>query len=235
MSCQSPFVYVESAIGTTQNFIFNSKGSYSLPGYTTPSKEICLLGINPGYANCWWGGWQNTVLNCSWVPGSTYWYDCSTIPGIPIWPELTFSYDCKINMTIISKLGVELTIEDPVEPFEVFAIQINSLPVIISINGQQILNLNLVSIPIQVKEENGQFAIVIPIGSFGSEGSYQGLPISLMVQFNLLFCLDPVPPVGWVNLQVENTFTIGDPSIDLDYETGYSYDIPLVSVEEVPE
>ena len=46
----------------------------------------------------------------------------------------------------------------------------------------------------------------------------------------LQFCLDPVPPVGWINLEL--SCELGTTYDGVNYNTGFNIECPIVSVEE---
>ena len=53
MSCSSPFEYSASTgISVTTNSNINASGSYTLPGYSIPSTQVCVWEVKGGFKSC---------------------------------------------------------------------------------------------------------------------------------------------------------------------------------------
>ena len=90
--------------------------------------------------------------------------------------------------------------------------------------------LNIVPDQITVTQENGSFSISIQLQSFSTTYSADGFDYDFSIDTELQFCLDPVPPVGWINLQL--TCELGTEYDGVNYSTGFAIECPIVSVEE---
>ena len=65
--CESPFTYTVSGAEVSTSYTTSYNGNYTLPGYSLPSTELCLLGCNPGgVCNCHSCGWHNWDTCCDW-------------------------------------------------------------------------------------------------------------------------------------------------------------------------
>lgn len=222
MSCTSPFVYQEGG-SVSNNQTVSVSGSYTLPSYSTPSTSLCLLGSD---TSCHWGGWRGWALDCS---TSWYWYDCSTVPGIEVWPAITFAASCSIPMTFTSAAGIELSATTPATPYEATSITLNQCNLSLSINGSSV-TINVIPEPITVTQENGEFSISVDLASWTSSVDEAGITYKLSIDSTLLFCLDPVPPQGWVNLTLGCTLSANGDGIS--YSVNFTISCPIVSVED---
>lgn len=234
MSCSSPFVYVYSSTFVTNKFNIDLAGSYTLNGYSVTWG---------GGTHCWgcvvtdssWTGWRNSQLVTN-----TYWNSCCwqhTYPSwtIQLWPNINFSASVKMPIEITSELGVQLNIETPAEPFQAESITFDECALTLSVNSTN-YDIDLVTNPIELDEENGQFSLSIELGGFESSFTEWGLTYELKVTSSLEFCLTPIPPVGWVNLVLTCELSISDEIADIDfgYSTSFQVSCPIVSVEEIP-
>jgi hypothetical protein len=235
MSCSSPFVYVIFSQTVKFDSVVGVKGSYTLPGYTIPSTQICWLQWKAPYSECtskttnsWWG-----ITSCNkyvWVKGSHKWCCCSTIPSIPVWPTLTFTGSVSIPFEFEAETGFQLTVTTPPEPFEATSITLKQCNLTLGINGEDI-TINIIPEPIKVGQENGEFFVVIPLYGFASSENIAGIEYTLSIESSLLFCLDPVPPSGWINLLLNCTLTAFEQDV-VNYSTSFSISLPIVSAEE---
>jgi hypothetical protein len=229
MSCSSPFVYVIDQYYVTVPYKLSFSGNGGIPGYSTPSFELCLLGLNAAHCSWYWTGWQNWKRVCDWHPSSWYWYDCTAIASIQVFPAITVYASATIPMLfrlgvgeLISTNGVSGTIAESIV-FENFAFTAG-------VNG----NSYTLYIPISVYmtyDSGGEFAVQIPIYTLSDSFEDSGFTYSISVGISALFCADPEPPAGWLNLlfTIEFSVTLDNTSI---YTTSFSVDCPLVSVEE---
>ena len=219
-SCQSPFE-IQTGGSVSTNQTASMSGSYTLPGYSTPSTQLCLLGSD---TSCHWGGWDHTQLECS---TSWYWYDCSTVPGIELWPAITFVASCTIPMTFMAGAGIEITLEDPTEPYETTSVTLNQCDLSLSINGSKV-TINVIQDPVTISQTNGSFDVSIPLLSWSSSDDIAGIKYDLSIDTALMCCLDPTPPVGWLNLTLSCTLSANGDGIN--YSTQFNISCPIISV-----
>lgn len=276
MSCESPFTV--SALADIQytsyskDLIFG-RGTYTIPGYSIPSSQICLLGCNPMHCDswasycvggvdtgCYWSGWRNTVLHCnsSWnscesqitlcnnyVGTSWYWYDCT--PGIPIliYPSLTFTAGAQCKMIGVVGVGLILPNPDPA-PQPIATLTIEDIDITFGLESTiagEIVAITPITIRIpfevELKDEDGSFSTDITLGSYDTEFSFfNAIGVEIFVQMksqiSLMFCLDPVPPMGWVNIEMHNTVSFNYTYDNVGVVLPLSFDlaIPIVSLED---
>lgn len=237
MSCESPFVFIEASdtVLTTESTIIMN-GSVTIPSLSTPSTEICLLGWNAAHFSSWnrcgWRGWDSCH---SWVPGSHYWYDCSGTPSIEIFPEIILSGSCE--MPFATESSVEIQISDiGTIPVEITSIIIADFVCTanIQINYQGTIKNESINFTIPgftVSQENGTFSATIPLQSLNYEYSGPLLTYTINVGVNLLFCLTPDPPVGWINLQFPINIVLSGDGLPATTITALLL-LPIVSEEE---
>ncbi len=235
MSCSSPFVYVVSEETVSFSSTVGVKGSYTLPGYTVPSAQICWLQWNPPYTaykscskNKWWG-----VKSCKgayWVKGSHKWCCCWSTPSIPIWPSLTFTGSASVPFEFEASTGFQITPEAPLEPFEATTITLEKCNCSVGINGENI-TINILPEAIEIGQENGEFFVNIPLYGFNSSETIAGIKYTLSVESSLLLCLEPVPPSGWINLLLTCALTAYEKGV-VNYTANFKISLPIVSAEE---
>ena len=238
MTCESPFVFIEASdtVFTTESNIIMG-GSVTIPSLSTPSTEICLLGWNPAHASCHWTGWRGTILSCQWDGGSHYWYDCSGLPSIEIFPEIILSGSCE--MPFATESSVEIQISDiGTIPVEITSIIIADIlcTANIQINYKGAIRNEPINFTIPgftVSQENGSFSATIPLQSLNYEYSGPLLTYTINVGVNLLFCLTPIPPVGWINLQFPINIVLSGDGLPATTITALLL-LPIVSVEDLP-
>ena len=234
MSCASPFVFEESVTIIETKSSVGVSGSFTLPGYTLPSTQLCWPTWKAPYSSCKWGGWQNTKLKCKWVKGSSGWCCCWSTPNVEIWPTLTFTGSVFIPFVFESSAGVEISVEEPPEPFQANSITIEECDCSLVISGAGIntnITINILPTPITIVEINGSFSINVPLYGFSSSATELGIKYTLSVETSLLFCLEPVPPVGWINLELDCSITAYENDV-INYTVGFKLNLPIVSVED---
>jgi hypothetical protein len=204
MTCASPFAYIVSSepiVFSNSNLIM--AGSVNISSLTLPSTEVCLLGWNPAhFGSCHWNGLS---LICPWDAGSHYWYDCSGIPSIEIFPEITLSGSCVMPFQLESYVEIEY-VDIGVVPTEVNKIVIADFvcTATIQINYEGSITNESIQFTIpgfDIAESNGSFSATIPLETLTYVYHGPLLTYTISVGVNLLFCLTPIPPVGWINLQ----------------------------------
>ena len=235
MSCSTPFV-LETIVGvvvtSTQNV--SLKGSYTLPGYSVPSAQLCWLQWKAPYTetgidckkNSWW-----KVKKCkwAWVKGSKDWCCCWNTPSIPIWPNLTFTGSVTMPFTFTASAGIILTPEAPPTPYQSLSITLESCVCSLGINGTDV-DVNILPGPIAVQQVNGSFSTDIELYGFSASVTEAGVEYSLSITSSLQLCLDPIPPVGWINLLLDCNLSAFEKGI-VNYTTKFAISLPIVSVE----
>ena len=222
MSCSSPFRYqevAEAADGNDQ--IFTLQGSYTLPSYTIPGVPICEPTLN-----CKWGGWQNTVLECSWG-----WCCCWSTPAIPVWPSITFAGSIGTTQSCEAEAKVSFTVDAP--PSQV------AVQEVIYDNNQLTFTVDDTTVPIDLPkieldaDSSGTFSAEVPITTLSSTYDADGITYTLEIELEFLFCLDPTPPQGWINIKLSCSLSC---TIDgVEYEQEFDIACPIVSVEDSVE
>ena len=236
MSCSSPFV-VEASEGVSVTFTNNIgvTGSYTLPGYTIPATQLCWLQWKAPYTetgeNCkknkFWG-----VKKCSWswVKGSSKWCCCVPIGAIPVWPSIKFTGSVNIPFDITASAGYTVSVTAPPEPYKALSITLNKCVCSLGINGTDI-SINIIQDPITVNDNDGEFSVTIDLYGFTSSTKSFGIKYTLTVDSSLLLCLEPEPPVGWINLVLSCTLTAYEKDI-VNYNVTFAISLPIVSVED---
>lgn len=225
MSCESPFSYEEFSVEVSSSQTVGTSGSYTLPSYTIPSQELCMF--VPGHCDWHWGGWLNTVRECSWQGPS--WCCCWGTPAITIWPSIDFTASASFDLEFVAGSSIAITVEGPNTPIETTSITINSGTLTLTVDTTPI-TINLVPNPITINQENGSFSIDIELESFSTTYSAGGFDYTFTLDSDLQFCLDPVPPVGWINLQLSCGLSTGYDGVN--YGTNFTIECPIVSVED---
>jgi len=232
MSCSSPFVYQEAASIIITNQNVSCSGSYTLQGYTTKwgGGSWC---IGCADTKSSWGGWRNWELKTK-----TTWDDCCwgiDYPtwSIELWPTITFTGDVSIPFEFQSEEGVEITVSAPLEPYQAQIITLNECDLSFGVDGI-IYSINIIPTPIDIEEENGEFSINIPLGSYESSEKLWDIDYELSLDVELQFCLDPVAPVGWINLVINCTLSASEKieGLDFSFDTSFEVSCPIVSVED---
>jgi hypothetical protein len=103
-------------------------------------------------------------------------------------------------------VGVLISTEAPEgEPYQIVQYTITAFDLNVIINGYNYT----IPIPVTIvcSEENGSFATTIPITTVTQTEKYSGDKLTVKFSVNLLFCLTPIPPMTWVNVQVVCTIT----------------------------
>lgn len=219
MSCSSPFKYQEStSVDVVSDNTFKLQGSYTLPSYTIPGYPVCEPTLN-----CKWGGWQNTVLECSWG-----WCCCWSTPAIPIWPSITFDGSIESTQTCTAEESQSFTVDGPSQPVAVAEVSYTNNKLTMGIDGTNI-DLELPSVELSA-DSSGSFSADVPIGTVTTSFEEDGISYSLEIEAELLFCLDPTPPQGWINIQLSCSMSC---TIDgVNYEQEFAVACPIVSVED---
>ncbi len=225
MSCESPFVYTEFETTVTSSQNVGVSGNYTLPSYSIPSENVCVY--VPAHCDWYWGGWRGWDRKCSWQKAS--WCCCWNTPSVEIWPSISFSASANIILEFVASTAVALTVESPNTPIETTSIVVQSGTLTLYVNGEPFV-LNIVPNQITLQQENGSFSISIQLQSFSSTFSNDGFDYDFNIDSELQFCLDPIPPVGWINLQLSCILsTVYD---GINYSTSFAIECPIVSVEE---
>jgi len=219
MSCSSPFKYQESASAQEQPpTTIKLQGSYTLPSYSIPGYSICKPTLN-----CKWGGWQNTVLECSWG-----WCCCWSTPSLPIWPSITFKGSIETTQICTAEESISFTVEGPSTPVASEGVSYKNNKITMGIDDTNI-DLELPDISLSV-DNTGSFSANVPIGTVSTTFKEDDVSYSLEIEAEFLFCLDPVPPQGWVNIKLICSMTC---TVDgVNYEQQFDVACPIVSVED---
>ena len=219
MSCSSPFKYEESASAVAQPpNTFKLQGSYTLPSYTIPGYPICEPTVS-----CHWGGWQHTDLECSWG-----WCCCWSTPAIPIWPSITFDGSIESTQTCTAEEAISFTVSGPSAPVTVEEVSYTNNKLIMGIDGTNI-DILLPDLDLDV-DSSGSFSADVPIGSVSTSFEEDGIGYSLAIDAEFLFCLDPTPPQGWLNIKLSCSMSCTIEGVN--YEQQFDVACPIVSVED---
>ena len=233
MSCSSPFVYQVATEIKTDTQTVGCSGSYTLQSYTAKwGGGSWCTGCSDTKSK--WSGWRNWDLKTD-----TKWNDCCWGIDYPtwtieLWPTITFAGNVSIPFVFESQEGVQITVDAPEgEPYQAQSITLNTCNLLFGIDSENI-TLNIIPTPIEIEEENGEFSINIPLQSFDSKKTEFGVTYKLTLDTELQFCLDPTPPVGWINLVISCTLSVKEDIDGLDFETKTTFEVscPIVSVEE---
>jgi len=253
MSCDtgSSFQYSESMSGGLDyTYTISTIGSYTLPSYSTPSTDVCVPTWYPGYVcdcswslscnSCGWRGWGTCCnwnqVGCGWCSGSTGWCCCSTIPGVEVWPSLTFTASTDIPLVLTSTIEYEFSTVAPVDPTLIYSMLINACNCSVGVTGDGIsetITINLVPLPTSIDYDasTGEFSATTDLGGFSSTSEIDGITYTLAITSDILFCAEPVPPVGWVNIVLNCTLSAYAYDV-VNYTVEFSIVCPIVSVEE---
>ena len=231
MSCSSPFVFSGELTYSSIPYNLSFSGSTTVPGYTTTNVPLCVLKPVCTDQTCGPGCICHTT---SWCKCCTQecrawkeeWTDCTTVPGIQLWPNLNISASMTIPMDFELAAGYAITVTGG-EPIECASITFKSFDFAIDVNGSK----STINVPVTltVSEENGSFAVTIPITSISETYHSDGYSYDLKFSFNLLTCLNPSGGAGWLNLQVAC-------SINVDgITTNFDIACPIVEAEDTAE
>ena len=233
MSCASPFVYQVASVYITDSYKVSCAGSYTLNSYSVKwgGGSWCIGCLVT--KKCW-NGWKHWNY-C----GSTSWDNCCwgieySTWTVELWPTITFGGSVSIPFVFESEAGVQITVDAPEgEPYQCESITLNQCDLSLSIDGET-YSLNIIPVSIEIEEENGLFSITTPLESFSSKITEMGLNYELSVETSLEFCLNPVPPQGWINLLLNCTLSVSEDIEGLDFGTQTSFLIscPIVSVDD---
>lgn len=229
MSCSSPFLYQEGlTISSTSNCVVS--GGYELPGYsysfTVPS--ACV----PGWV-CNWCGWRGWGTCCSW--SKCAFVTPSYMETITMWPTINISASTTIPITITSSAGIQFTDNSPETPYIATTVSAGNFTITGTVNETNI-SVPVYTDNIQLEQNNDEFSLNIPLVTLTNTVTedIDGIEISYTITVTPLiqFCLDPEPPVGWINLLLQCTLSASDPTIDYTYNVNFAVSLPIVSVEE---
>jgi hypothetical protein len=255
MSCESPFSLGES-IGESYTFNVNYGGTGTIPGYTVPGWELCLLGWSPAHiqwGTCCLGGcvcntwdWckcctQNTHCDVGWDSGYHYWYDCTEIAPLVLWPAINVDGSLSCIFTIEVEDGVEITAEPPTAPIPTISFTFSDISATFGFElyGQYQNQHIYLPITIEVDINDGIPSVIIPLTSvsapytinFGAAGSFT---IDITLSFSLLFCLIPTPPQGWVNILmsvgIDGVYSVDGQDTSINEDASLVF--PIISLEE---
>jgi hypothetical protein len=256
MSCESPFSLGET-IGEEHSYNVQIGGPATIPGYTVPGWELCLLGWNPAHiqwGTCCLGGcvcntwdWcqcctQNNHCDVGWDSGSHYWYDCTQIAPVVLWPTIDIDASMACVLTITVDDGVEITAEPPTAPIPTISLSISDIYITFGFGlyGSNITKSFPLPITVEVDINDGIPSIIIPLGppvssqSTVNLGPFGTFTIDISLTFSLLFCLEPIPPQGWVNILVtvgiDGTYSIDGNDTAIDETASLAF--PIISLEE---
>ena len=233
MSCTSPFTLeleVTDEVLSEQETTL--QGCYTVPGYSTPSYNICTPYWVPGYPCCWYccgKAWGCCVCYApGWKSGYTGWY-CYTIPGVELWPSLQFCGSVSIPWEITASTGVEFTVNKPPEAYQAVGITLKECDVDANVNGSG-FTINLITEEIELEEKNGEFLTTIDLGGFSNDVDIGLVKYSLDIDSQLLLCLEPVPPMGWINVILDCTMKAVETGIGSE-SVSFKIAMPIVSVD----
>lgn len=224
MSCSSPFAYSETLDYSPVNYTVAFSGSTSIPGYSIPGQQLCLVQEVCVEQTCGPGCLCGTFKWCKCCSQiclklAPEYYDCTSTPSIPIWPALNISASISIPMIFDIAVGYTITPVAPPQPIEIASIEIQDFTFLLDVNNDSF------SIPVPISltlsEQNGNISVSVPITSITK--NYDGYQINF--SFNLLSCLTPSGGVGWLNIQVVGNFT-GD-----GYNQNFTFVCPIVSAD----
>jgi hypothetical protein len=220
MSCSSPFTYVLASedISTTTDIGVN--GTVTIPGYSLPSEQLCLLGWNSPHLD----GWH-------WVSGSTYWYDCWGTPPLQIYPQITLTGSGSFNMTLLTNTEVSITEETPAQPIATQSITITDADFSFSISADDEKSTVNITIPADITisaNSDGEFAITYTLASAPFNEETDGFTYEGNAVVSLLFCLNPTNGIGWINIEVEIEFSVLEAGVNI-YGTTFTLVCPIVS------
>lgn len=220
MSCSSPFLFQEGlTIISTNNCVVS--GEYSLNGYsysyTVPS--ACV----PIWTCSWWGGC--TLDSCAWKT-------LSYSETIVLWPTINISVNTTLPITTTSSAGIQMTEDPPETAYVSTTVSAGNFTISLDVNGT-ITNILIKTDNIQLEQNNDEFSVNIPLASVSNTiNNDAGIDYTITISPIIQFCLDPVPPVGWINLVLQCTLEASDPTIDYSYTVNFAVSVPIVSVEE---
>jgi hypothetical protein len=95
------------------------------------------------------------------------------------------------------------------------------------------ITINLVPLPTSIDYDasTGEFSATTDLGGFSSTSEIDGITYTLAITSDILFCAEPVPPVGWVNIVLNCTLSAYAYDV-VNYTVEFSIVCPIVSVEE---
>lgn len=256
MSCNSPFSLSETA-SEEYTYNLNLGGKATVPGYSIPGWNLCLLGWNPAHiqwGSCCLGGcvchtweWckcctQNNHCDVGWDSGSHYWYDCTPVPSIVLWPTISVDGAITCALGITADDGLEITANPPEGAIPAIELSISDVHISfgMSFNGETKNYSFSLPITVDINFNDGIPSILIPLGppvtsqstlNLGAAGSFT---IEISLTFGLLFCLLPTPPQGWVNMQtqvdISGTYSID--GLDTAIDETATLVFPIISIED---
>ena len=258
MTCSAPFIVavVVEGIGIISSNNVSYNGSTSVAQIDTPSWQCCVPVLEScawnlcnswewvkaskgsctshtslGWCDAW--SWDPAHLECnSWKSGGCKWSEsCTTIPGIELFPAFTLSASANAVFTTNASVGIVFPVGPPTIPYEVTSLTVNSCSVTLSMNITGFPSYSgtfSVADNIVVGQQNGEFFIDIPLDSVG--GTIQGTTelVTWSGDLSLLFCLDPIEGVGWLNLNI--AFTMGYENVTVVC----AVDCPIIEADPVP-
>ena len=248
MTCASPFaVIVSSDELEKSNWSIGFEGSVTVPEYDIPGYKVCTPYWNTGYLKCSWtldkcakkwsDGWGGKMCvagikeKCTWTQGSTKWSEpCWTTPSVELYPALTFTYSITAPMIFYMEAGVIITTTTPSVPYESSSIEMTTFEFTVNVND----NISkTVKIPLDITftQINGEYEATIPLTT--ATGTYvtDGVKYTLDFTFSLLGCMNPEPPIGWLNMEVDCSMTVIADDVE-SYTTSFSAVCPIVSADE---
>lgn len=224
MSCSSPFSYQATASLVITNSTMNMSGTYTLPSLTIPALAICEPAVS-----CHWGGAWNAELECD-----DGWCCCWYPPAIEIWPSIDFTASFKAPIQVQGSEQITFSSSGTIPSPAICAV-VNfdtiTLSLGVGVDGDN-GTIELTIPPFTLQEStSGGFLIEVPFESLStSYVSPLGTIYKLVIDAGMLFCLDPVPPQGWININL--SCTLSCTILGIDYSQQFNIDCPIVSVED---
>jgi hypothetical protein len=212
----------------TQSITFDFEGSNSVGAYYTPSVKMCLPTWTPPYTSCKWAEWSKCAKkvwgacvagwtgkdSCTWVEGVSGWCCCWTDPSFELIPPISCSYSMKVPTNFEVEVGYVVgdTLSPLGVPFACEEYTIYSFKIDANINGVEAkLDIDLGEDGITFVAFNDYYYATETLGEGKGTYEYQGFTYTLKFTISLLYCLEPEPPMSWINIQVAL-----DVSVDYD-------------------
>jgi hypothetical protein len=142
-------------------------------------------------------------------------------------PDLDIQYNLSTDQTYELAVGESISVTGA-QSYIAASIKITKLEMGLTVNGTSV-NIDI-PIDITITQTNGEFAATYDLVSVNEEYTIDGIEYEMKFSFALQACADPVPPVGWLNIEVDCDLSIVYEGTE-SYSVSFEASCPIVSVD----
>jgi hypothetical protein len=150
---------------------------------------------------------------------------------IPIYPTLNLEYSITTPLEISTKAGVIIQLQTPPYPYIAHDFTVKDFEFHCIINKDWFNKTIKVPCNVTFTEVDGEFNASYPLATIKTPFSVNDFHGDIKFTFSILGCLDPAPPIGWINILVkcESTFKT---RMGNSYSVSCQVACPIVSMDD---